>query len=151
MSSKDPYFRFRFQILIDDNVVAGAASVSGLTRSTPLRSTEGVDPPMNQLTPAETEWGPITLERGLSCNEPFVQWCNKLLDYSNPMGQPDRALDFRKAMAIHVCNEVGITVLAFHVNKAWVSEFSGMSELDGRGDSFVFESMTIQHEGWTRD
>lgn len=152
-----PYSNFRFQVLFGTDAVAGITKVGGLTRSTQvIKHREGADPRTIHLAPGQTEYGPITLERGVSYDVAFAQWANKVFDYSNSTGTAPTAmdtslLDFRKSMTINVYNEAGQKVLAYNVYNAWVSEFSAMSELDGMGNALVIESMTIQNEGWERD
>jgi phage tail-like protein len=152
-----PYSNFRFQVLFGTNVVAGITKVSGLSRSTQvIKHREGADPRTIHLAPGQTEYGPITLERGVSYDVAFAQWANKVFDYSNSTGTAPTAmdtslLDFRQSITINVYNESGQKVLAYNVYNAWVSEFNAMSELDGMGNALIVESMTIQNEGWERD
>lgn len=152
-----PYANFRFQVLFNTDVVAGITKVSGLTRSTQvIKHREGADPRTVHMAPGQTEYGPITFERGVSYDKAFAQWANKVFDYANsqgtaPTAQNTSLLDFRKSMTINIYNEAGQKVLAYKVYNAWVSEFHAMSELDGLGNALVIESMTIQNEGWERD
>lgn len=152
-----PYANFRFQILFNTDVVAGITKVSGLTRSTQvIKHREGSDPRTVHMAPGQTEYGPITFERGVSYDPAFAQWANKVFDYANsqgtaPTAQNTSLLDFRKSMTINIYNEAGQKVLAYKVYNCWVSEFHAMSELDGLGNALVIESMTIQNEGWERD
>lgn len=150
-----PYSNFRFKIMWDNQFVAGVSKISALTRSTEvMRHRDGGDPSVIHLAPGQTSYGPITLERGVSYDPTFEQWANKVFDLSNSQsaaGQNTSLGDFRKQLSIQVFNEAGQKVVAFNVYNAWVSEYSGSSELDGNGNAFVMESMTIQHEGWERD
>lgn len=150
-----PYANFRFQVVWDNNVVAGVTKVSGLTRSTQvIKHREGNDPRTVHLAPGQTEYGPITLERGVTFDKAFAQWANKVFDYSNSTGsagQDTSLLDFRKNITLNVFNEAGQKVLAYNVYNVWVSEFHAMSDLDGQGNALVIETMTLQNEGWERD
>lgn len=152
-----PYANFRFQVLFDTAVVAGVTKVSGLTRSTQvIKHREGSDPRTVHMAPGQTEYGPITFERGVSYDKTFAQWANKVFDYSNstgtaPTAQNTSLKDFRKSMTINIYNEAGQKVLAYKVYNCWVSEFHAMSDLDGLGNALVIETMTIQNEGWERD
>jgi phage tail-like protein len=152
-----PYANFRFQILFDTDVVAGVSKVGGLSRTTQvIKHREGADPRAIHLAPGQTEYGPLTFERGVSYDKAFDQWANKTFDYQNSIGPapttPNTSLlDFRKTITINIYNEAGQKVLAYIVYNCWVSEFHAMSELDGSGNALVIESITVQNEGWTRD
>lgn len=150
-----PYSNFRFKIMWDNQFVAGVSRVGLLTRSTEvMRHRDGGDPSMVHLAPGQTAYGPIVLERGVSYDPAFAQWANKVFDFTNSqgaVGQNTSLGDFRKQLSIQIFNEAGIKVVAFNVYNAWVSEYSGSSELDGSGNGFVLETMTVQNEGWERD
>jgi phage tail-like protein len=152
-----PYANFRFQVLFGTTPVAGVTKVGGLTRSTQvIEHREGADPRTIHLAPGQTEYEPITFERGVSYDVAFARWANKVSDYSNSTGAAPTAmntslLDFRQSLTINIYNESGQKVLAYNVYNAWVSELHAMSELDGLGNALVIESMTVQNEGWERD
>lgn len=150
-----PYANFRFKLKWDNTYVAGVSTVSGLTRSTQVvQHREGGDPSPIHLAPGQTGYGPLTLGRGVSYDVTFEQWANKVFDWTNSgsaTGQNTSLLDFRKDIIIEVYNEAGQKVMAYNVHRCWVSEFSGMSELDGVGNALIVESITLQNEGWERD
>lgn len=150
-----PYANFRFLVKWDNVYVLGVSKVSGLSRSTQvIQHREGGEPSPIHLAPGQTEFGPITMERGVSYDLTFEQWANKVFDWTNSggaVGQNTSLLDFRKDLTIEVYNEAGIKVIAYNVHKAWVSEFHALPELDGVGNSLIVESMVIQNEGWERD
>ena len=139
----------------DNTYVAGVMTVSGLTRSTQvIQHREGGDPSPIHLAPGQTSYGPITLGRGVSYDVTFEQWANKVFDLSNSQsaqGEDTSLADFRKDIIIEVYNEAGQKVIAYNIYRCWVSEFQGMSDLDGVGNALVLESMTLQNEGWDRD
>jgi phage tail-like protein len=151
-----PYTNFRFQILFGTTVVAGVSKVGGLTRRTQvIKRRDGADGRIH-LAPGPTEYGPITLERGVSYDVAFAQWSNKVFDYENSNGTALTSMttslqDFRQAITINVYNEGGQKVLAYLAYDCWVSEYTAMSELDGIGNALIIESMTVQTEGWVRD
>ena len=150
-----PYANFRFKIKWDNTYVAGVSTVAGLTRSTqviPQRASG--DPSVVHLAPGQTSYGPVTLGRGVSYDVTFEQWANKTCDLANSQsasGENASLQDFRKDITVEVYDEAGMKVMAFNVYRCWVSEFQGMSELDGSGNALVIESMTLQNEGWDRD
>jgi phage tail-like protein len=150
-----PYANFRFKVKWDNDYVLGVSKVSGLSRSTQvIQHREGGDPSPIHLAPGQTEYGPITLERGVSYDVTFEQWANKVFDWTNSSsatGENTSLLDFRKDITIEVYNEAGMKVVAYNIHRAWVSEFHGMSDLDGLGNALVVESIVLQNEGWERD
>lgn len=152
-----PYASFRFQIVFDKDTVAGVTKVGGLTRSTEvIKHREGADPRTAHLAPGQTEFGPLTFERGVSYDPAFTRWANQTFDHPSSTGAgpgtPNTSLlDFRKTITINIYNEAGQKVLAYFAYNCWVSELKAMSELDGLGNALVIESMTIQNEGWERD
>ena len=150
-----PYANFRFRVKWDNIYVLGVSKVSGLSRSTQvIPHREGGDPSPVHLATGQTEFGPITMERGVSYDVTFQEWADRVFDWTNSgstTGQNTSLLDFRKDLTIEVYNEAGQKVIAYKVYRAWVSEFHAMSELDGVGNALVVESIVIQTEGWERD
>lgn len=156
-----PYSNFRFKVKWADGTgkmvyVAGISRVSDLSRSTEvIEHREGGDPSVIHLAPDQTEYSPITLERGVSYDPEFETWANKVFDYSNSQSQTGQNTllgDFRKDLILEVFNEAGQRVLAYNIYRAWVSEYSAISELDANGSpALVLQSLTVQNEGWERD
>ena len=148
----DPYKNFKFRVMWDGNYVAGVNKVSGLTRSTQVVShREGGDPSSSRKSPGQTDYTPITLERGVTHDLAFEQWANKVWTYGNAAGQEVSLKDFRKPITIELLNEAGQKVIAYNVYRCWVSEFTAMPELDASGNAVAIQSITLQHEGWERD
>jgi phage tail-like protein len=148
----DPFKKFKFRIKWDGNYVAGISKVGGLTRSTQVVShREGGDPSSSRKSPGQTDYGPITLERGVTHNREFEEWANKVWTYGNAAGQEVSLKDFRKDIIIELYNEAGQKVIAYNVFRCWVSEYTAMPELDASGNAVAIQSMTLQHEGWERD
>jgi phage tail-like protein len=157
----DPYRNFRFRIKWGNRYVAGVSKVSGLSRTTQVITHRvGGDPGTPQRTPGQTEYHPITLERGVTHDPVFALWANKVWDYHNSTigdrqggaGSQDVSLnDFRKDIVLDVYNEAGQKVIAYNIYRCWPSEFAAGSELDGMGNAFVIETLVLQNEGWERD
>lgn len=150
----DPYKNFKFRVKWDGKYVAGISKVSGLTRTTQVfRHRSGGDLSTARVSPGQTDYGPITLERGVTHDVEFEQWANKVWDYANSTGgeQQVSLKDFRKDIVIELYNEAGQKVIVYSVYRCWVSEFTAMPELDANGNAVAIQSMTLQHEGWERD
>lgn len=154
MAEIDPYKNFKFRVKWDGRYVAGVSKVGALTRTSQVVShREGGDPHSPRKSPGQTDFGPITLERGVTHDVTFEQWANKVWDYENSaqLGREVSLKDFRKDIVIDMFNDAGQVVMSYHVYRCWVSEWTAMPELDGSGNGVAMESMTLQHEGWDRD
>ena len=153
-SVQDPYLNFKFSVTWDGKQVAGVSKVSGLSRSTQVVThREGGVPQGPRRIPGQTEYGPITLERGVTLDVEFEQWANKVWYYPNTgkMGQEVSLKDFRKDVTISLYNQAGQVVKVYYVFSCWPSEYISLPELDGNGNAVAIESLTLQNEGWARD
>jgi phage tail-like protein len=150
----DPYKNFKFVVIWDGAPVAGVSRVGALTRSTQVVShREGGDPHSSRKSPGQTDYGPITLERGVTHDTAFELWAKKVWYYanSNAMGQEVSLKDFRKDITIELYNEAGQKVIAYNIYRCWVSEYQALPELDANGNAVAIQSITLQNEGWERD
>ncbi len=154
-SIMDPLLNFKFIVSWDGvNRVAGVSKVSGLTRTTQVVThREGGAPQGPRRIPGQTEYGPITLERGLILDIMFEQWANKVWYYPNTgaMGQEVSLKDFRKDIRIDLCNQAGQIVNVYYIFSCWPSEYRALPELDANANAVALESLTLQNEGWQRD
>lgn len=154
MAEIDPYKNFKFRVKWDGRYVAGVSKVGALPRTSQVVShREGGDPHSPRKSPGQTDFGPITLERGVTHDVTFEQWANKVWDYENSaqLGREVSLKDFRKDIVIDMYDEAGQLVVSYHVYRCWVSEWTAMPELDSSGNAVAIQSMTLQHEGWDRD
>lgn len=154
----DPYKNFKFRVKWDGVYVAGISKVSGLSRTTEVvKFREGGDPSTIRVSPGQSTYNAITLERGVTHDKVFEQWANKVWDYTNSTKGPDSAnqvvslKDFRKDIIIEMQNEAGQKVIAYNVYRCWVSEWNAMPELDGMGNATAIQSIKLENEGWERD
>jgi len=148
----DPYKNFKFRVKWDGRYVAGISKVGGLTRTTEVVShREGGDPNSARKSPGQTDYGPITLERGVTHDTDFEAWASKVWTYGNAAGQEVSLEDFRKDIIIELYNEAGQKVIAYNVYRCWVSEYTALPELDANANTVAIQSITLQHEGWERD
>src|SRR5262249_28209414 len=100
----DPYRNFRSKMKWDGNDVGSFTKVSGLTHPTqPVKHREGGDAAV-RLAPGQTEFMPITLERGITHDVGFEQWANKVWDFRpSDTGRPVESLqDFHRDIAIEL-------------------------------------------------
>lgn len=148
----DPYRNFNFRIQWDGRYVAGVSKISGLTRTTEvIEHREGGDSNGVRKSPGVSEFGPITIERGVTHDLEFEQWVNKVWAFQNGRGEQASLADFRKDIRIELYNEAGQLALAFQVFRCWPSEYTAIPELDANGTAVAIQSMTLQNEGWERD
>jgi phage tail-like protein len=148
----DPYKNFKFIVSWDGKAVAGISKVGGLSRTTQVVShREGGDPSLTRKSPGQTDYGPITLERGVTHDLEFETWANKVWTLGNAVGNEISLQQFRKNITITVLNEAGQPAIAYNVLRCWVSEYHAMADLDASGNAVLIQSMTLQHEGWQRD
>ena len=150
----DPYKNFKFKVKWDGKYVAGISKVSALKKTTQVvKHRAGGDPSTVRKSIGQTDWEPITLERGVTHDPAFEQWANKVWDYANSsaLGQEVSLGDFRKDIVIEMYNVAGQKVIAYNCYRCWPSEFTAMPELDGQGNAVAIQSLTSQCEGGDRD
>lgn len=148
----DPYKNFKFRVLMDGRYVAGVSKVSSLKRTTNMvEHREGGDPSTTRKSPGRTEYEAITLERGVTHDEDFEKWANKVWNFGSGLGAEVSLADFRKDIVIEVYNEAGQLVITYKVYRCWVSEYQALSELDANGEAVLIESIKLENEGWERD
>ncbi len=157
----DPFLNYKFAVFWGSNPtppgttpIAMVSKVSALTRTTQVASwREGGAPQGVRRLPGQTEYGPVTLERGITFDVNFEQWANKIWYYPNTgkLGQEVSLKDFRKDINIQLMNQAGQVVMSYYIFNCWPSEYIAMPELDGSANAVALESLTLQNEGWTRD
>jgi phage tail-like protein len=154
----DPYKNFRFRVRWDGRVVAGVSRVGALTRTTQVVTyREGGDPSTPRRSPGQTQYGSFALERGVTHDQEFARWANKVWDYANSTASPEQAnqlvslKDFRKDITIELYNEAGQKVLAYNVYRAWPSQYTALPELDASANGVAIQSLTLECEGWEQD
>jgi phage tail-like protein len=148
----DPYKNFKFRVKWDGRYVAGVSKVGALSRTTEvIEHREGGDPSTVRKAPGLTKFEPVRLERGVTQDMEFSRWANKTWYLQGSDGGEASLADFRKDILVEVYNEAGQKVASYSVYNCWISELQGLSELDAAGNAVVFESITLQNEGWIRD
>ena len=148
----DPYKTFKFRLKWDGKYVAGFSKVSDLTKTTEVVTHRGGGPPsMEHTPPGQVDFSPITLERGVTHDEEFELWANKVWTYGGSPGKEVSLKDFRKDVIIELYNEAGQKVLGYRVYRCWVSEFTALPGLDANESAIAIQSMRLECEGWERD
>lgn len=148
----DPYKDFKFRVRWDGKYVAGVSKINGLRRSTEVvHHREGGDPSSTRKSPGQTAFDPIVLVRGVTHDPEFENWANKVWRLGAGLGAEVSLADFRKDIVIELLNEAGQVAMAYKVYRCWPSEYLALSDLDADESAVVFESLTLQNEGWERD
>jgi phage tail-like protein len=148
----DPYKNFKFRVKWDGKYVAGVCKVSALKRTTEVvKHRDGGDPSSSRKSPGRTEFEAITLERGVTHDQEFEQWANKIWNFGAGLGSESSLKDFRKDVIIEVYNEAGQLAIAYKVFRAWVSEFQALPDLDANANAIAIQHLKLENEGWVRD
>jgi phage tail-like protein len=148
----DPYKNFKFRVKWDGRYVAGVSKVGALTRTTEaVEHREGGDPSTVRVSPGQTKYSDITLERGVTHDTEFEKWANKVWNFGSGLGAEVSLADFRKDLIIEVYNEAGQLALAYKVFRCWPSEYTALPELDASANAVAIQSLTLKNEGWERD
>lgn len=146
----DPYKNFKFRLLWDQKVVLGVSKVGALKRTTEVVShRDGGDNSRDHKSPGRTTYDGITLERGITHDPEFERWAN-LIHPSNGDAGMD-LVNFRKDVALEFMDEMGHVAKRYFLFRCWVSEFTGMPDLDANANVVAIESMKLELESWQRD
>lgn len=149
-----PYNRRNFLVYAGNGTepIPGVSKVSGLRRTTEtVANRGGGDEDVPVLSPGETTYEPIRLERGRTHDKTFEQWANKVHNATDDVGKETSLKDYKRDLRIVLKNEAGQVVMAFNVFDCWPSEYVALEELDARASETATESITLQHQGWKRD
>jgi len=146
----DPYKAFKFQVVLDGQVVPGVSRVSPLRRYTePVDFRSGSFPSHFLKAPGTSKFDAIVLERGITHDTTFEDWAEAA--YA-PAGDAAMSLrNFRKDMRINLLNQQGTIVLSYMVFRCWVSEYQPLPELNANGNEVAVETIVLEHEGFERD
>jgi phage tail-like protein len=148
----DPYKNFKFRVKWDGRYVAGISKVGALKRTTEVvKHREGGDPSSSRKSPGRTEYDAITLERGVTHDNDFEQWANKVWNFGSGLGSETSLADFRKDIILEIYNEAGQRVLGYKVYRCWVSEFQAAADLDANANAVLIQHIKLENEGWERD
>jgi phage tail-like protein len=146
----DPYKNFKFKVKWDGHYVAGISKVGALKRTTEVvKHREGGDPSSSRKSPGRTEYDAITLERGVTHDQDFEQWANKVWNFGSLV--ETSLADFRKDIILDIFDEAGTKVISYKIFRCWVSEYVATPDLDSNANAVAIQSIKIECEGWERD
>jgi phage tail-like protein len=148
----DPYKNFKFRLKWDGQYVAGVSKCSGLTRTTQvIKHRDGADPSTPRLSPGQSEFHPITLERGVTHDLAFEAWAAKVWQVGAGLGAEVSLADFRKDLILEFYNEAGQLAISYKIYRAWVSEYLALPDLDANANAVAIQHIVLQNEGFERD
>jgi phage tail-like protein len=148
----DPYKNFKFRLKWDGRYVAGISKCSALKRTTEVvKHREGGDPSTSRKSPGRTEFGPITLERGVTHDPDFEAWAAKVWQIKAGLGSEVSLADFRKDVILDFYNEAGQLAISYKIYRAWVSEYQALPDLDANANAVAIQHIILENEGWERD
>ena len=148
----DPYKNFKFRVKWDGIYVAGVSKVGALSRTTEVVAHRaGGDPSSSRKSPGRSDYAAISLERGVTHDQAFEQWANKVWNFNAGLGSEVSLRDFRKDIIIEVYNESGQLAIAYKVFRCWVSEFQALPDLDANANAVAIQTLKLENEGWERD
>lgn len=148
----DPYKNFKFRVKWDGRYVAGLSKMGSLKRTTEVVThREGGDPSSSRKSPGRSQYDAITLERGVTHDQAFEEWANKVWNFGAGAGAEVSLADFRKDVIIDVFNEAGQKALSYKIYRCWVSEYTALPEFDANANAIAIQSIKLENEGWERD
>src|SRR5271155_4332443 len=93
----DPYKNFKFRIKWDNQYVAAVSKISSLKRTTEVITfRSGGNPSTPILAPGKQKYEAITVERGLTMDLAFHDWCGLVFNYGSALGTEVSLANFRK-------------------------------------------------------
>ncbi|TKW77495.1 MAG: phage tail protein, partial [Bradyrhizobium icense] len=141
---------FKFTVWSGQDMVAAVSKVSALKRTTEVVShRHGGDNTTPVLSPGNSKFEPVTLERGVTFAREFEVWAKNVFDVDGPGGMS--LLNYKRDLTIKLQNLAGDDVLVYTVKRCWVSEYVALPELDANGNGAAFEHVILQNEGFVRD
>ncbi len=148
----DPYKNFKFRIKWNNTYVAAVSKVSALKRTTDsVTFREGGDPSTVRVSPGQTKFDPITLERGLTMDLEFESWVRQVWNFRAGLGMEVSLANFRRDVMLEFYNEAGQLVYRYHIYRCWPSSYQALPELDASANAVAIQTLVLEHEGWERD
>jgi phage tail-like protein len=147
-SWQDPYRSFKFEVECEAFVRAGFSKISGFSETTEdIEYREGGENETPHHLPGQTKFGDITLERGISRDEEFVQWRQLIFNVFSTKGVQPPNDNFRKDLTVYLKDKAGNRVKQWNIKRAWPKEFK-VGDLDANANDVEIETMVLANEGW---
>lgn len=145
----DPYRNFKFEVEVDGFVRAGFSKVSGLKHTIEtVEYREGGENETPRKLPGQSGFDDITLERGSSKDNDFVNWIQQVFNLDGSEGNQANGVgdDFRKKVVVYLKDKSGTRVKKWTIQQAWPNE-KGTADLDASGNDVLIDSLVLTNEG----
>lgn len=143
----EPYRNFKFEVEIEGFTRAGFSKVDGLGDTTEkITYREGGDNESPRKLSGQTDFGDVTLERGMSIDEDFNTWRKRVFNAMNANGDQGDD-DYKKTVIIYLKNKAGTRVAQWTLEKAWPPE-QKFPTLDASANEVAIQSLVLCHEGY---
>jgi phage tail-like protein len=151
-SRHDPYNSYRFLVYFGQNTspVAAVSKVTAMKRTSDVIEYKEGGNNIILKGLGRTKYEPITLERGVTQDNDFLDWANAAQLLDNGVAQTSLA-NLRREIRIQLLNEQGMAVRGYIVHRCWVSEFQALPDLDAGATAIALEHIKLENEGWEVD
>jgi phage tail-like protein len=132
----DPYKNFKFRLIIDGEIIAGADDISGL-----------VPPPGDGKKKARRKvhgfpkFGNITLKRGITKDTKFLEWIKSGMGKSG-----SDQTNLRRGMTIECYNDSGDVIASYRVINGWVTKIEAPG-LNANANEVAIANIELSYEG----
>jgi|SRR5271165_623422 len=126
----DPYRQYRYRLLIGGRVVAEFRN--------------GTFPHVQR--PPHSGYEAIALDRGITQDTEFQKWANSVVLDTNQVPPAS----YRKSVILQVYNEAGQPAERWVLKNCWVSHYSALPKLNGKGNAIAIEHIRLEAEALIR-
>lgn len=117
-----------------------------------LEHLQGGGPGSSRKLPGRTEYGPITLDLGVTHDLEVEQWANKVWALGGGLGSEQSLVGFRKNIRIEVYTEAGRLSLAYQGLQLLGLGVPGAARPGRiRQCPVVIQRIELENEGWEQD
>lgn len=141
----DPFFGFRFRVLIDGIEHAAYHVVSGISEESEVTEwREGDSPPHKSKLPGMVIYGDVTLEQGVSPDNSMRIWRNEVYTlFGNGVPTPE----FRRNITIQLLEpRTGELLKEWASYDCWPSSWE-ISEMNAENSDVLLETVVLTNEG----
>ncbi len=143
----DPYRNFKFEVDCEGFPRAGFAKIGGLSETTEdIEYREGGENETPHHLSGQTKFGDITMERGMSTDEDFLNWRDEIFSVDRVEGNQGSPDGYRKTVTIYLKDKSGNRIHSWTAKRAWPKEFA-TEDLDANGNGVLIQSMVLCNEG----
>jgi len=135
--------RYTLRVMWDGETIAGVRRVRGLGQLTELVSVrDGGDPNASRVVVGPTKFEPVTIARGITCDDAFEKWAQAMQQGAAPAPRKDVRIELHDA-------ERRLTV-AWMLKGALPVKFEA-PDLNAASNDVAIEELTLAYEGLELD